>query len=155
DAHEWDEREVRRELSRRPKTWLRRRRAGTDPPVHDAGAGRRVPVQLRVGAGRERKCAQHDDEREESAHRQSAFLVQTTVANHGSFEVNPAAMRRRTFAVLAVAALGIVACVDVPDNMRAEFAGPTANDRTNYRPGNHGSAPPVVSHVVVSGAVDA
>jgi hypothetical protein len=50
-------------------------------------------------------------------------------------------MHRRTLAGLAIAALGIVACVDVPDNMRAQFAGPTPDDRTNYRPGHHGMAP--------------
>lgn len=48
---------------------------------------------------------------------------------------------RRSF--LAVFVLAAAACVDVPDSVRAQFAGPGAADRTNYRPGNHGSAPPV------------
>lgn len=36
-----------------------------------------------------------------------------------------------------------VACVDVPQSIHAEFAGPSATDRTNYRQGTHGSAPAV------------
>lgn len=48
---------------------------------------------------------------------------------------------RRSF--LAVFILAAAACVDVPDSVRAQFAGPGAADRSNYRPGNHGSAPPV------------
>lgn len=51
-------------------------------------------------------------------------------------------MRRRTLIALALLALGIVACVDIPDNMRAQFAPAGPNDRTNYVPGRHGSAPP-------------
>ena len=43
---------------------------------------------------------------------------------------------------LAALALGIVACVDIPDNMRAQFAPAGPNERTNYVPGRHGSAPP-------------
>ena len=54
-------------------------------------------------------------------------------------------MNGRTALALAVAALGIVACVDVPDNMRAQFAPAGPNDRTNYRPGPHGSALPAPS----------
>ncbi|MBX3217678.1 MAG: hypothetical protein KF850_36940 [Labilithrix sp.] len=49
-------------------------------------------------------------------------------------------MRRSLLAIVLLAAAG---CVDVPDNVRAQFAGPGANDRSNYRPGRHGSAPPV------------
>lgn len=45
-------------------------------------------------------------------------------------------------AVLA-AVVGVLGCVDVPDSVRAQFAGPGAQDRTNYRPGNHGAEPPV------------
>ncbi len=44
---------------------------------------------------------------------------------------------------LAIMILAAAACVDVPDSVRAEFAGPAAADRSNYRPGTHGSAPPV------------
>lgn len=55
-------------------------------------------------------------------------------------------MRRRTLvaamALGAVASVGLVACVDVPDSMRAQFAPAGPNDRTNYVPGRHGSAPP-------------
>lgn len=51
-------------------------------------------------------------------------------------------MNGRTALALAAAALGIVACVDVPDNMRAQFAPAGPNDRTNYRPGAHGTAMP-------------
>ncbi|MBX3201663.1 MAG: hypothetical protein KF894_26235 [Labilithrix sp.] len=49
-------------------------------------------------------------------------------------------MRRSLLAIFLLAAGG---CVDVPDNVRAQFAGPGASDRSNYRPGRHGSAPPV------------
>ncbi|MBX3219810.1 MAG: hypothetical protein KF795_04775 [Labilithrix sp.] len=49
-------------------------------------------------------------------------------------------MRRSFLAALLLAA---AACVDVPDSVRAQFAGPGATDRSNYRPGRHGSAPPV------------
>jgi hypothetical protein len=38
-----------------------------------------------------------------------------------------------------------VGCVEVPDTIRAQFAGPGAQDRTNYRPGNHGAEPPPVA----------
>lgn len=48
-------------------------------------------------------------------------------------------MRHSFIAILLLAA----ACVDVPDAVRAEFAGPGAADRSNYRPGRHGSAVPV------------
>lgn len=36
-------------------------------------------------------------------------------------------------------------CVEVPDTVRAQFAGPGPQDRTNYRPGNHGVEPPPVA----------
>lgn len=49
-------------------------------------------------------------------------------------------MRR---SLIAIVVLATAACVDVPDAIRAEFAGPGPADRTNYRPGRHGSAPPV------------
>ena len=41
--------------------------------------------------------------------------------------------------------LGLVGCVEVPDTVRAHFAGPGPQDRTNYRPGNHGTEPPPVA----------
>lgn len=50
--------------------------------------------------------------------------------------------RTFTFGLLALVALGIVACVDIPDNMRAQFAPAGPNDRTNYVPNRHGTAPP-------------
>jgi len=46
---------------------------------------------------------------------------------------------RFTVLVSLAAAAG---CVEVPDNIRAHFAGPGPAERTNYRPGNHGSARP-------------
>ncbi len=45
-------------------------------------------------------------------------------------------------ALVALVTLGIVACVDIPDNMRAQFAPAGPNDRTNYVPNRHGAAPP-------------
>jgi len=47
----------------------------------------------------------------------------------------------RSWALLILVAF--VGCVEVPDNIRAQFAGPGQNDKTNYRPGNHGVEPPV------------
>jgi hypothetical protein len=41
--------------------------------------------------------------------------------------------------------LWLVGCVEVPDTIRAQFAGPGPQDRTNYRPGNHGAEPPPVA----------
>ena len=67
-------------------------------------------------------------------------------------------MSRRISAVLAILGLalaGAVACVDVPDTMRAEFAGPGPNDRTNYKPGPHGAAPPNDTHFKIAGGSDA
>lgn len=46
--------------------------------------------------------------------------------------------------VAAFSALAIASCVDVPAGVRAEFAGPGPDDRSNYRPGKHGAEPPVV-----------
>src|SRR5262245_41993342 len=48
---------------------------------------------------------------------------------------------RRSF--LAVSIVATAACVDVPDGIRAEFAAAGPADRSNYRPGRHGSALPV------------
>ena len=67
-------------------------------------------------------------------------------------------MSRRSSAVLAVLGLlvfGVAACVEVPDTMRAEFAGPGPNDRTNYKPGPHGAAPANDTHFKISGSYDA
>lgn len=50
------------------------------------------------------------------------------------------------FVVLA----GAAACIDVPDSMKAQFAPAGPNERTNYRPGNHGMAPPAAADVPVS-----
>jgi hypothetical protein len=68
-----------------------------------------------------------------------AFVVQKTVANHESFEVNRAAMR---LAILVATVLVVASCVDVPDSVRAEFAGASPEERSNFRRGRHGSAPP-------------
>jgi hypothetical protein len=46
------------------------------------------------------------------------------------------------FALLIGCAVG---CVEVPDTVRAQFAGPGPQDRTNYRPGNHGVEPAPVA----------
>lgn len=54
-------------------------------------------------------------------------------------------MHGRTHAALAAAVVAIIACaacVDIPDGMRAQFAPAGPNERTNYVPGRHGSAPP-------------
>lgn len=48
---------------------------------------------------------------------------------------------RRSF--LAIFLLGAAACIDIPDGVHAQFAAPSPEDRSNYRPGHHGSAPPV------------
>ena len=44
--------------------------------------------------------------------------------------------------VVALAASSVLACVDVPANIHSAFAPPGPADRSNYRPGNHGTAPP-------------
>lgn len=67
-------------------------------------------------------------------------------------------MSGRSFALLAAGALAAAAaaaCVEVPENMRAEFAGPGPADRTNYRPGAHGSARANWTRFKVSGDYDA
>ena len=53
---------------------------------------------------------------------------------------------------LAVFVLAAAACVDVPDSVRAQFAGPGAADRSNYRHGLHGSAPPAEEPPVAKAA---
>jgi hypothetical protein len=46
---------------------------------------------------------------------------------------------RRSAAWLAVAAFA-AACVEVPSTIKADFAPPGPGDRSNYRPGAHGTA---------------
>ena len=53
------------------------------------------------------------------------------------------AMVCRSWGILALVLL--VGCVEVPDNIRAHFAGPAQTDRTNYRPGAHGAEPAPVA----------
>ena len=53
------------------------------------------------------------------------------------------AMVCRSWGILALVLL--VGCVEVPDNIRAHFAGPAQTDRTNYRPGAHGTEPAPVA----------
>lgn len=42
----------------------------------------------------------------------------------------------------ACAAAGAAACVEVPTSIHAEFAPPAAAERSNFRPGEKGTAPP-------------
>lgn len=42
----------------------------------------------------------------------------------------------------AAFALVAVACVHVPDSIKAEFRAPEPDERSNYQPGLHGTAPP-------------
>lgn len=51
-------------------------------------------------------------------------------------------MARRTVALVFVIAL--FGCVDVPEGIRADFAAPTPQERSNFRQGPHGSAKPVI-----------
>ncbi len=44
---------------------------------------------------------------------------------------------------VAAFALAAAACVHVPDSMKAEFRAPEPDERSNYQPGLHGTAPPV------------
>jgi hypothetical protein len=44
---------------------------------------------------------------------------------------------------LAVPMLAAVACVDVPSSVHAEFAPAGPSERSNFRPGQHGTAQPV------------
>lgn len=60
-------------------------------------------------------------------------------------------MRRSFFAVPLLAA---AACVDVPDAIHAQFAPVSPSERTNYRPGRHGTAPPVETPSPVPAATD-
>lgn len=45
--------------------------------------------------------------------------------------------------LLAVFLAAAAACVEIPANIHAQFSPAGPNDRSNYRPGRHGSAPPV------------
>jgi hypothetical protein len=45
--------------------------------------------------------------------------------------------------VLAGFVLAAGACVDVPDGVRAQFAAAGAAERSNFRPGRHGTASPL------------
>jgi hypothetical protein len=40
------------------------------------------------------------------------------------------------------AVASVAACVDVPEGIRANFAAPAPQERSNYRPGEHGVARP-------------
>lgn len=52
----------------------------------------------------------------------------------------------RSWGLFAFALIVTIAgCVEVPDTVRAHFAGPGPQDRTNYRPGTHGAEPPPVA----------
>jgi hypothetical protein len=43
---------------------------------------------------------------------------------------------------IALAGLApLVGCVNIPDNVRAEFRAPDPQERSNFRPGAHGHAP--------------
>lgn len=42
----------------------------------------------------------------------------------------------------AVLATALVACVEVPDNVRAHFAEARFDEASNFRKGRHGTAPP-------------
>ncbi len=61
-------------------------------------------------------------------------------------------MRRSFLAVVLVAG---AACVEIPPNIHAQFAGPRPEDRSNYRPGQHGAARPAEELDVASAPADA
>ncbi len=44
--------------------------------------------------------------------------------------------------LLVALACASAACIEVPDKIRAHFAEPRADERSNYRKGPHGTAPP-------------
>lgn len=46
----------------------------------------------------------------------------------------------RGLAVLGVMSCGALACVHIPDSLRAEFREVGPGERSNFRPGAHGSA---------------
>lgn len=49
--------------------------------------------------------------------------------------------RRSRFFLFGVLVV-LAGCVEVPDSIRVQFAGPGPNDRSNFRHGLHGKAPP-------------
>lgn len=51
----------------------------------------------------------------------------------------------RSSVITAFVLAAIAGCVEVPDGIRAQFAGPGPQDRSNYRPGQHGAEPPPVA----------
>lgn len=54
-------------------------------------------------------------------------------------------MHRRSSVVAILVLAAIAGCVEVPDTIRAQFAGPGPQDRSNYRPGQHGAEPAPVA----------
>ena len=46
----------------------------------------------------------------------------------------------RGLAVVGVVSCGAIACVHIPDSLRAEFREVGPGERSNFRPGAHGSA---------------
>ena len=57
--------------------------------------------------------------------------------------------------LVAVSIAALAGCVDVPDGIRAQFAGPGVNDRSNYRPGTHGAEPPPTAKASLPAEADA
>lgn len=51
-------------------------------------------------------------------------------------------VRFRAAVATSALAAAVVACVDVPDSIRAQFAAPGPDERSNFRRGPHGLAPP-------------
>ena len=47
----------------------------------------------------------------------------------------------RMTAIALVGLAPLVGCVNIPDNVRAEFRAPDPQERSNFRPGPHGRAP--------------
>jgi hypothetical protein len=59
-------------------------------------------------------------------------------------------MLRRTSVITCLVLAAAAGCVEVPDGIRAQFAGPGPQDRSNYRPGQHGAEPPPVAKAAPS-----
>jgi hypothetical protein len=49
--------------------------------------------------------------------------------------------KMRWSTAMAAFAVACVACVRVPDSIKAEFRAPEPDERSNYQPGLHGAAP--------------
>lgn len=63
---------------------------------------------------------------------------------------------RRLRILAGAIVLGAFGCVEVPDTIRAQFAGPGPNDPSHYRPGNYPAPPPApVSKATTLTAADA